>query len=875
MEEVEGSPNVPNDLLSANDRQILLNEVRSRLGEFPVNLRQSILDMLSAIKDPREKMQVLEKTKKYGILSTAKEPVILVPGYVWKKAGPNSKLEKIVLEYSRVCTHKTNKSVFSSMRSETLRTFKYNICKYLTFLASQDYRKLTINGDVVVEFLKDRKYAKSNSPSRGILLSSMRTLYLSIQILSIAMENYQRRNEPNHGVRYQYVDPDAKISGHEKVTQFIKKCEDLEKANKKDQQSDSGTIGVYGPTELNTIIVALYNKATDPYRAAPRALNAILEVLLGEHLFLKNSEKRNLTLRDLQFTKRSGCEPSLLNFRLLNYRFVFNQIATRHKIPELCLVGAIAMNLWYKFDFPNAPCSGHLLPQFEDLSYFKNRLQFSFTPPLSKSISPSHQCQLLKDALSIIGRDSESKSFLSRQNEARLDARDMLNAARTQAEFDRSRSLTPSNPYHFIITKAGFHEGETYNIPRENIIPSLSLQKKIFPWLERSRQQFEEAELDYSSDDSDSLYGDDVDDDEFTPLFFDMLNDFRPIILQDLVYLSSLAHDSIFAHAQINMDPEFIEFKRRFDELDMQPLTTRTNRESEHAINDIVPNAVSLIQAAYDQVNLTSEHIKSSINELGQSVVAKVSEVDEAIRIERDTLRHEIRVMRQEMNSMRQEMRILRQKTSSFETRIEQRDSSFFGPSRYLYQPVPSSSNTLSRDLNYLQALEERYQEPSDSSESDEDLGTRRKRRRKERPPYSQCSMKNDIESICDIVEEWYHSTDRISSVIEKERRYGNNWRRENSTRHAYFKRRRIIQWITKIGEKTDNRLTRNQIANLLEYYKVDANLSLAQFYIVKETDVPQLIDDVIDLSNKSDIEELLERRRLNYQEFAPYESSF
>lgn len=706
--------------------------------------------------------------------------------------------------------------------------------------------------------------------------------------LSKLMTNFKFKDENDIAKRNSLIAAEIRFPNEEKVQQFIKLRNILERERKKSDPfnyDDIDSMDTYNVSELKTMMVTLYNRITDGrYNTVTRSLNSILELLFGEYLPLRGVNKCSLTLRDLKFTKKGEMPMSLLHFRLKTENKTTHIGTTRHKTPELCLIGAVAMNLWFRFDFVDGPLHGPMLPEFEDKAYYNYRLQYSYMSAMIKNISLTYECQLVEEALAIIGKKSASKTYLGRKNGVRLadrDSVDIIQIDRIVGGKQNSTSLCENTlgrtSLEFVMSKAGFRAQETYFVSRENMVPPITLQKKIFPWLEEAKERFERFDANAPTKD------------EFTPLFFDMLNEFRSVVLQDLVSLSQLAPERIFARHEINQDPEFLAFKERFDDIDETEMFLQSMKEPKDVVDLIIPRMAALHED-------TKREIIYSHNTLSASFKTQIEKIHNVET--HQNMSNEIPKLKRGLNVLRQDIFRIEQSNSRIEHNITRilhtlGNVPMLTPQGHNHGPLPvnmpsaitspiteqGAPNLMPIQLRADSMFE--YLSSRPEPELIDLLQTKNRNGKKEGTtktkvdvPVSLCKMSKYIKTVLDLVKEWYCTGPFETSVTARNAQYGCKWRNGNSTKISYFRRRKVIKWIEMIRENGETSLTRNQAANLLECYRLQKGQSLHLLLSSKEElEITEMIRTVIELAQESDIEGRLKRKGLDFDELAEYES--
>lgn len=599
----------------------------------------------------------------------------------------------------------------------------------------------------------------------------------------------------------------------------------------------------YSTKELKTIIQQLNNRmiSASP-RTITRPLNAILQMLLGESLLLPSKIQRNLTLGDLKYQAPEGNRPPLLIFRFKesstgDYRHV---ACARHKSPLLCLVGALALNFWFRFDFPGGPLAGVLRPSFLNPgSFSKVKLQYSNSSNQMNNISADYQHELIGDALESIG-----KGIKRRNRPANSD-----NFHIKQLEWTSDASLENLS-LRFIKLMAGFEGSETYLIQREQIIPPESLQRKIFPWLEAEVVLFNQQGVDSR--------------DSFGSTFFSIMLQFRIIVLQDLAHISQLAPKSILSRHSINQDPEFLQFKKKFNSINRIEKLAKNNagsavREVEHGppsrdtnllillyasdtlkIAQKLREGVKTLNSELDCFSAQSEGLKSQLDKLAQNV-ENLACVNRVAFTEIKRLMYETH-----LNTLASEANPHAINMLSLE--VQQ-----FAPPPH---QVPVLPHFQSSGANEAQHQELYY--------------TRREESRKKTAsvPFQFRGINGFISTVPQLIQNWYYSVGDNLSVIEKEKRFGNKWRLDEGTRQKFFKRKRVIRFIHKLRRLHSFSL--NQAGTLLECYRRECDLTIPQLQLFCNPSESELMEEVVKLAKDLNRDERLQKYGLNFNVSCP-----
>lgn len=591
----------------------------------------------------------------------------------------------------------------------------------------------------------------------------------------------------------------------------------------------------YSTKELKTIIQQLNNRmiSASP-RTITRPLNAILQMLLSESLLLPSKIQRNLTLGDLKYQAPEGNRPPLFIFRFKesstgNYRHV---AFARHKSPLLCLVGALALNFWFRFDFPGGPLAGVLRPSFlSPGSFSKVKLQYSNNSNQMNNISADYQHELIGDALESIG-----KAIKKRNRPANSD-----NFHIKQLEWTSDASLENLS-LRFIKLMAGFEGSEAYLIQREQIIPPESLQRKIFPWLEAEVVLFNQQ----GGDSRDS----------FGSTFFSIMLQFRIIVLQDLAHLSQLAPKSILSRHSINQDPEFLQFKKKFNSINRIEKAAKNDavsaaREVDHRppsrdthllillyasdtlkIAQKLREEVKTLSSELDFLSAQSEGRKSQLDKLAQNV-ENLACVNRVAFTEIKRLMLEIHLNTLASGANPHAMNMLSLEVQQFAP----------PPHPAPHFQSPGANEAQHQELYYTRTEERRKKTAS--------------------VPFQFRGINGFISTVPQLIQTWYNSVGDNLSVNEKEKRFGNKWRLDEGTRQKFFKRKRVIKFIHKLRRLHGFSL--NQAGTLLECYRRECDLTIPQLQLFCNPSESELMEGVVKLAKDVNRDERLQKYGLNF----------
>lgn len=138
--------------------------------------------------------------------------------------------------------------------------------------------------------------------------------------------------------------------------------------------------------------------------------------------------------------------------------------------------------------------------------------------------------------------------------------------------------------------------------------------------------------------------------------------------------------------------------------------------------------------------------------------------------------------------------------------------------------------------------------------------------------PPPECVLNKDLHTIPKLLEGWYVSTPGYIAVTELDRLYKKKWRRDEGSRRLYFRRKRVIELIDQVREKTG--LTRYQVGNLFEYYRLKKEHTVSDFYRNKKISDSVILSDIQELAKDDNIKERLLELGLDFEPNTVYEAS-
>jgi hypothetical protein len=264
----------------------------------------------------------------------------------------------------------------------------------------------------------------------------------------------------------------------------------------------------------------------------------------------------------------------------------------RHKNVQICAFGAVGFYLFHRFHI-----KGEVFPDFSaNENWFNTKLTRGRAA--DKSICYNTQLSSINKAFAAVGVNSVKKTHSGRQAGAReaemagLSHDHIRRVGRWNSESMENSYLT-CLPRTAIRVIQGFPEEKgCFWLPRALVTPPLSLQQKVFPWVEEWQQRMQD---DASIQ---TICGEG---------FLRLLVELRPIILQDAVLLKQLEPNHEMFSSRIFQCSEFASFSEQLN----------------RSINNATPPAEVEIQRVVPEINSRISDLSFQIQSLYRTVAGR------------------------------------------------------------------------------------------------------------------------------------------------------------------------------------------------------------------------------------------------------------
>lgn len=545
-----------------------------------------------------------------------------------------------------------------------------------------------------------------------------------------------------------------------------------------------------------------------------RGINTALELLQGDKCLLRGANKRDLAISDATYQEQTtafGTYP-VLKFNINSEKTMKGTDITRsvgvvrHKDHRVCLVSIFALSLWFHFDFDDGLLQ-HGTRYFPDFTSKENwydiRVLMATKSKPKEPISYSYELSIVREVLAEVGFHATKGTHLGRKNQAKTaDANsvpvDQIGRAGHWAnDVLRTHYLT-NLPFEFIHLAAGFHNYERYFIPRAHYDVPDSLKDRIFPWLDTEALKHESK---YHNPNVTFLPGQGDFAGEF---FFEMLADFRDVILQDLVHWTELCPESIFAQHPITKDPEFLRFKEECLKMSDSDMLKDTWKTPSDAIDGICPHMTSKFDTLLARNMMGFQEVLSAVGMLqkNNAMLQRSNEilVKQVTELQQQTMALNSQIASLHHTVIRKPCAVQRDNVKH----AEPHENMAVGPSSNKANPSATqiTSGSEADDVNDLKDVEDRETEVTEIKLAIK-VGLREALRgynlnTSESPDDEEpLPMKRNIKTMSEAIQEWYYDDGDVLSVEKRDKTMGNSWRL--SIIRFYKRRKRLITFINEL----------------------------------------------------------------------------
>ncbi len=273
----------------------------------------------------------------------------------------------------------------------------------------------------------------------------------------------------------------------------------------------------------------------------------------------------------------------------------------RHKHPELCAMGALAMYFFYRWHVGDEPW-----PDFSKRQNWYDIYVIKGASPVDESRYPQHYIAI-KQVYELLGVQSTVKTQLGRKHASQAE-----NKGASAASVDRqghwatkSRVGAYANhsiPFDCVRVLAGFGpEPDRYYINRNIIIPPESLQNAIFPQLEQSRQAIKASGSEIAG-----------------TSFLKLISYMRIVLLQDVALLIELGYNHPVLQHEIFQSQEYVCFR---DQL----LANIASTPRPQSV--IIQQALPIVAEDLCELRSQVSHVRSDMNNLTSSIQSMASAI--------------------------------------------------------------------------------------------------------------------------------------------------------------------------------------------------------------------------------------------------------
>ncbi|CAH6719404.1 hypothetical protein CLIB1444_02S07800 [[Candida] jaroonii] len=752
--------------------------------------------------------------------------------------GPINEVQKALFDKcNQMLSHKSTETTIQSKVPNTFRKYRSEICRYLRFLGEKGFSEIEINGSLMTQCMDGMKKSGGNNGLVG---------KATLENYRAAMRLLQKIKSRYMAAVYNIIISDE-IIGLSEASDMIKIVRREQAQRRVNQCEDKATAKVvtkpYDYEMLSKIIIEQYNKTGSPERKDQTdAINTILELLLGHHLLIRGDNKRGMELSDMDFEihKTKKGKTPILTAGVVKEKTMHGVDgarkagAARNEHVEVCLVTIFALSLYYRFDVQDDKYK--LLGKKNPIDFTKKenwyryKVMFSTSSGDVNTISYNYEHSLSSQAFLSENFFPIKSTHLGRANqpmaaEAADISIDEISKAGHWTNAALDVSYLKGLPYKFIHFSANFDDDETYFLPRDTLKPSKRLLSKIFPWLEKERAKFHayhESREDVKRGETDFAGA----------YFFDTLESFREVILQDLACLNKLAPNSIFAKQDIVKDPEFVKFAEEMEDLDKGKALSNSWITKDDALEYVIPAYGRMGDQLQDCMNNNTTNILVEL----QSLKAQIA-----------TLTENVAILQQSINRDQISSEKLTEFFSKYvkppkklKKKSRKRNYNEYQNSQMIPQPmtlpVPMYHPVMSAPPYMVPTkVPTEVSQESSMSEGEENTDSNSD------AILEVAEMSQSTKSVADLFEEWYIGSPFSKSVQLKDLE-GSKWRK--NIKSQYFKKKKIITFISKIKAKERfSHLERREIALYIDEYCKSVSL---KYYLLVQN-FHQYREDITD----------------------------
>ncbi|KAF5377311.1 hypothetical protein D9615_006350 [Tricholomella constricta] len=308
------------------------------------------------------------------------------------------------------------------------------------------------------------------------------------------------------------------------------------------------------------------------------------------------------------------------------------QAAFRHRLPELCPIGALGFYLFSKFHVVNNSIP-NFAPDYEDprgggiglRSWYQIHLFPGSKDDMTEMTYENHRKRVntahVLNEISIRKVTHAGRPFAAmtaREHRATSDDTKALGNWSQNGSF--RKCYDTALPTDAMLAAASFNgrRQDSYFIPRDQLAPPQELLTSIFPWVEDEQSSLQDRQASHGRNGGDVTLR----------KFLDLLCCLRRIILQDAAVLShKFPSCSIFAYAPFNT-PVFRTFAAT-----SSLIINNAEQQARHQLSSVPSNIAQSLHGIITSNNIMQEQARQEIQSHGFHVTNKLQDVEALIRV--------------------------------------------------------------------------------------------------------------------------------------------------------------------------------------------------------------------------------------------------
>ncbi|GEQ70446.1 hypothetical protein JCM33374_g4123 [Metschnikowia sp. JCM 33374] len=737
------------------------------------------------------------------------------------KKGKLNEKEKRLFKYINTVLHYPPCVVLRSKnyKAKTEDTYKVHIIRYLLYIANKtelDETNFRIDGILIVECFKDVTKETQQMPG------AIKFYKYALTLLQRCLGVFKAASIQDPYQKAKAIELWQEFPHNQQVLEYYKEYKTLMHQLFIKSNANKKRASLYQKKYTNDDIVRMF---INMHIKRPASILLALSDLVYEEATTKNG--RNIPIFGFQYTIGKTINAGS--------RFGLSGVS-RHKDVTMCLVSALALSLWYRFDYDTqyGPLTGANALDFLDVDdWYTAKLLFAASKgstgknaPNSTekhaAISTSHANTLATAFFDSIGFKSIKKTHAGRKNQAEnadafgVPLAQIRRAGRWDLDVLEER-YTSCFAHAFIHFSAGFREDEQYYIARDIPVPE-ELQRMIFPWLEEVSEQVENRSKSEKARDG------------TVPDFLDLLQKFRSIVIQDLALLVDIVPQSIYCKHPITRTLLFQEFKKTMDlRMKNNSIFPPEVKEAADRFNPYFTRKASDIRIGVDQLNTKAEiHFATQQDEMRSLKASLPNLIEQGCKRHfYDLLEHEGNNHDKRHEELLRELKQVKQQNTQLQEIIDKKlDMILFGMSLNQNQsPSTASSHITDTAAPLVQSSEVHDAQRSGENQKN---GRPEKKIKTEDPRFQgpEFSLLLKVASIPDLLKEWYDSEPGKPSIEERNRLFKAAWRSSDQKTSLHKRKKTFVAFIHDTLQPKLN-LQRDEACMLLETYRKDHDWSM------------------------------------------------